>query len=176
MRFPSTQFLALCIAEALLDHYQITQPPVPVRNMLVNPPADLTPYVSLAETLPFGEALWLRTIRGRGAVLVNPVLPEVERRFAMARALFIGLCASEGGQMAGLPNAAIATDDLMAQAAFFARNLLIPTSLLPSGWESMSEDELADLFELPVEVVKARLQDLTDDWQTAAGWPVHDVK
>lgn len=158
MSGPSVAFLCECIATALLAHYGVEKPPVPVEDFLRAPPRDLARDLSLTEALPFGEALWLRLPSGQGTVFVNPALPEPRWRYAMAGAFFVALCSSPGGQAAGLPS--VPNDDLQAQAACFARRLLMPEHLLPAGWQSMSSEALAELFVIPTSVVEARLCEL----------------
>ena len=161
MALPSLEFLCACLAAGLLDHYGIVRPPVPVREMLDSPPPDLAGDICLTFGLPFSDALWLRLLRGQGTVFVNNALSEVEQRYAMARALFTGLCASKGGRAVGLP--AVPNDALNAQGAMFARQLLMPPCLLPDGWEGMPPPELAQLFVVPVSVAEARLQELAHE-------------
>ena len=160
MAQPSLEFLVVAIANALLDYYGIEAPPVPVREILRSPPPDLARDLSLTEMLPFGEALWLRLMGGQGAVFVNSDLSEARRRYAMACALFIGLCSSEGGRAAGLPP--LPNDNLREQSTIFGRHFLMPESLLPPGWDRMSANELADLFGVPASVAESRLQEFAD--------------
>ncbi len=91
-------------------------------------------------------------------MFVNPGLSERDRRYAMARALFTGLCASEGGKAVGLPD--VPNNDLAVQAALFARRLLMPVDLFPDGWQMMSAEDLAGLFIVPVPVAEARVVEL----------------
>ena len=97
MAQPSLKFLCDCLATALLSHYGVTQVPVPLRAMLLEPPPDLAHDLSLTE-VGFGEAMWLRPPSGLATVFVNADMPEPERRYAMARAMFVGLCTTKGGQ------------------------------------------------------------------------------
>jgi Zn-dependent peptidase ImmA (M78 family) len=170
MPLPSVEFLSICLAEALLDHLCASRPPVPIRELFRTPPPDLKAYIGLKETAPFGEAYYVKDISGRGAVLVNNLLDEPERRYSIARALFFALCHSEGGQRAGLPNAEIATERILEQAAFFARNFLMPVRLFPKGWEAATVESLAALFEVPVEMMRARMAELKRIRPANGGW------
>ena len=158
MARPSLDFLCVCIADALLAHYRIERPPVPVASFLRAPPEDLLRDLGLVERLPFGKALWLRDFDGQGRVYVNSELSEVEQRFAIAGALFIGLCSTKGGEAVGLP--AVPNPELPEQAALFARTLLVPAFLLPPGWEQMTPEAIAQLFQVPIEVARTRLREL----------------
>ncbi|MEI2827871.1 MAG: hypothetical protein V9F04_16845 [Dermatophilaceae bacterium] len=94
---------------------------MPVRDMLLNPPPDLRHDLSLTE-VGFGEAIWLRLLGGQGSVFANSDLPEPERRYHMAGALFTALCATAGGRAVGLPP--VPNDEMKAQMDLFARRLL----------------------------------------------------
>jgi hypothetical protein len=126
--------------------------------MLGSPPPDLAKHLSLTETLPFGDALWLRPPGGQASIFVNPSIPEPNKRYGMARAMFVGLCSSKGGQAVGLPE--VPNDNLSAQADLFARRLLLAPSLMPDDWEGMPVETLAELFGVPVEVVEAHLSEM----------------
>ena len=152
---PSLEFLCDCLAAALLSHYRITRLPVPLRAMLLEPPPDLSGDLGLTE-VSFGEAIWLRPPSGQGSVFVNAAMPEPERRYAMARAMFIGLCTSKSGQGAGLP--AVPNDELKAQSDLFARRLLMARELLPDGWEQLEPRALASLAGVPEPVAATHLR------------------
>ncbi len=154
---PTLAFLCDCIASALLARYGIVRPPVPLREMLSAPPPDLSQDLSLTESLPFGDALWLRPHGGQASVFVNPDLPESHKRYAMARAMFVGLCKSKGGQAVGLPY--VPNDELNAQMDLFARRLLLAPSLLPPGWDRLPPEQLANLCGVPVPVAEERLRE-----------------
>ncbi len=160
MAQPTVKFLCVAIANALLAHYGVERPPVPVRDFLRAPPPDLSNELSLIEALSFGEAMYIRGLSGQGTVFSNPSLPGYTQRFALARALFLGLCNSRGGQAAGLPPAKVLTNDLYDIANYFARCLLMPKWLLPEGWEAMAPEYVAELFDVSVSVVEQRKQEL----------------
>lgn len=154
MTRPSLEFLCDCLATALLSHYRVTELPVPLRQMLREPPPELSRDLGLTE-VSFGEAIWLRPPSGQASVFVNAEMPEPERRYAMARAMFIGLCTSQSGRGAGLP--AVPNDDLKAQSDLFARRLLMAPELLPPGWEHLEPGALAVLCGVPEPVAAATL-------------------
>jgi hypothetical protein len=154
MAHPTFEFLCDSIAVALLSHYGITHTPVPVREMLLDPPLELRHDLSLTE-VTFGQAIWLRLIGGQGSIFANSELPEPERRYHMAGALFTALCASRGGREAGLP--AAPNDDMLAQMDFFARRLLLAPELLPPDWQAMQPEALAELAGVPPAVAQAHL-------------------
>jgi hypothetical protein len=152
---PSLEFLCDCLATALLSHYGVTRVPVPLREMLLEPPPGLRGDLGLTE-VSFGEAIWLRPPSGRGSVFVNAEMPQAEQRYAMARAMFIGLCTTKSGKGAGLPQ--VPNDDLKAQSDLFARRLLMPPDLLPDGWERLEPQALAALCGVPEPVAETQLQ------------------
>jgi hypothetical protein len=143
------------MAAALLSHYGVTRLPVPLREMLLKPPPDLSGDLGLTE-VSFGEAIWLRPPSGQASVFVNAALPEADRRYAMARAMFIGLCTSKSGQGAGLPT--VPNDELKSQSDLFARRLLMAPELLPNGWERLEPSALASLAGVPEPVAAAHLR------------------
>jgi hypothetical protein len=151
---PSLEFLCDCLATALLSHYGVTGLPVPLRAMLLEPPPDLGRDLGLTE-VSFGEAGWLRPPNGLATIVVNAKLPEAERRYAMARAMFVGLCTTKAGQTAGLPT--VPNAELKAQSDLFARRLLMAPQLLPPGWEQFEPQSLAALCGVPEPVAAAHL-------------------
>lgn len=154
MARPSLEFLCDSLAVALLSHYGVTKAPVPVRDMLLEPPPDLRRDISLTE-VSFGEAIWLRLIGGQGSVFANEQLPEPERRYHMACALFTGLCATRGGRAVGLPE--VPNDNLEAQMDLFARRLLLAPEVLPNDWAKWPPSQLAALCGVPLEVAEHHL-------------------
>jgi hypothetical protein len=157
MARPTLEFLCDSIAVALLSHYGVKRTPVPVREMLLDPPPDLRLDLSLTE-VRFGEATWLRMIGGQGSVFANSELSEAERRYHMACSLFTAFCATQGGREAGLPE--MSNDDMKVQKDFFARRLLLAPELLPAGWQRMGAQELAELAGVPLEVAEVHLADV----------------
>lgn len=154
MGLSTLTFLCDSLAAGLFAHYGIAQLPVPVRDMLINPPPDLRRDVSLTE-VSFGEAIWLRLLGGQGSVFANSDLPEPERRYHMACALFTALCATAGGRAVGLPP--VPNDEMKAQMDLFARRLLMAPQLLPEGWQGMPPAGLAELCGVPQVVAETHL-------------------
>jgi hypothetical protein len=158
MAQPSLEFLCVSVASALLEQFHVGQPPVPIREILRTPPEDLRNDLGLTETLPYGDAVWVRTISGLGSVFANPHAPETVKRFSMAQAFFVGLCSSPVGQSAGLPDPK--SEGFQAVSGYFARCLLMPLQLLPEGWEAMSAGQLAEMFGVPEGAAAERLREL----------------
>ena len=154
MARPSLEFLCDCLATALLSHYGVTHMPVPLRDMLLTPPPDLSGDLGLTE-VSFGDAIWLRPPSGLASVFVNADMPEAERRYAMARAMFVGLCTTRSGRAAGLPT--VPNDQLKAQSDLFARRLLMAPELLPADWKQLGAQALAALCGVPEPVAEAQL-------------------
>jgi hypothetical protein len=151
---PSLSFLCDSIAVALIAHYGIKHTPVDVRDILLDPPAELRRHVGLTE-VSFGEAIWLRLIGGQGSVFSNNQLPEPERRYHLACALFTALCSTPSGREAGLPE--VPNDDMKAQMDSFARRLLLAPELLPENWRTLPACRLAELAGVPQSVAEAQL-------------------
>jgi len=151
---PSLEFLCDSLVAGLLAHYSVTRAPVPVSDMLRQPPPDLRGDISLTG-VTFGEAVWLRLSGGQGSIFANENLPEPQRRYNMACALFTALCATRGGQAAGLPD--LPNDQLKAQSDYFARRLLLAPEVLPADWAALTPSQLAALSGVPVEVAEHHL-------------------
>lgn len=145
------------VAAALIDYYGVNRLPVPVRTFITSPPPDLVRDISLIEgaSITFCDAVWVRLINGQGVIFVNGNLPEVDRRYTMACALFFGLCAARGGRAMGLYDAACGTANQFAEQ--FGRLLLMPVELLPTGWELMPAEELARIADVPIRAAELRL-------------------
>jgi hypothetical protein len=154
MAVASLTFLCDSLAAALFAHYGVSEVPVPVRDMLVDPPPELRRDLSLTE-VSFGEAVWLRLLGGQGSVFANSELPEPERRYHMACALFTALCTTAGGRAVGLPP--VPNDEMKAQMDLFARRLLMAPQLLPEGWQGMAPAGLAQLCGVPEGVAEIHL-------------------
>jgi hypothetical protein len=154
MERPALDFLCDSLVVGLLAHYRVRRVPVPVRDMLISPPPDLRRDISLTD-VSFGEAIWLRLIGGQGSIFVNENLPEPERRYHMACALFTALCATRGGQAVGLPE--VPNDDLKVQMDQFARRLLLAPEVLPHDWASLAPAQLASLCGVPVEIAEQQI-------------------
>ncbi|MBM4424225.1 MAG: hypothetical protein FJ030_12695 [Chloroflexi bacterium] len=159
MILPTVDFLVASIIVALLDYYEVTALPVPVRKFISSPPPDLAGEISLVEdaNITFLDAVWVRPAGKRGMVLVNAALPEADRRYSMAREFFVGLCHARGGKEVGLASAIRMTPNDYAER--FARRLLAPKELLPANWRNMPAGGLAALCLIPVTVAEARLAD-----------------
>lgn len=154
MAGPSLSFLCDSIVVALLRHYDVRHAPVPVREMLTNPPPELASDLSLTE-VSFGEAIWLRLMGGQGSVFANQHLPEPELRYHLACALFTALCATPSGHDAGLPT--VPNDEMQAQMDAFARRLLLAPELLPAGWQGWPPEQLARQCGVPQSVAEVHL-------------------
>jgi hypothetical protein len=161
---PTLEFLTASLAAALLHDFGVSQAPVPIRQMVSKPPPDLTTDISLAESphFTFCRAMWIRPLDGQGVIFLNAGLPENERRYELACALFAGLSASAGARAAGL-YAAINGGSSSAQithAQRFARWLLMPLEFLPPDWQHQTDEELARLFAIPLYIARARRAEL----------------
>jgi hypothetical protein len=150
--------LAESLAYGLIRHYDIVRPPVPIFEMVRRPPAGLERHLSLCLALPYSDAIYLRLLNGQGTIFVNPRLSQAHQRYATARAMLLGLANSPGGHALGLGVTPVSFPDEATE--YFARCLLMPTSLLPANWQALPDSELAQIFDVPPEVVAARIDDL----------------
>ena len=146
------------IACGLLQYYEVRRPPVPILQMLGQPPRGLERDLDLCVALPYGEAAFVRLLSGQGVVFVNPELPLPRQRFASARNMLRGDYHSPRGRALGLSGTAPVPHS--AAEEYYARCLLMPVSLLPLRWPAMTAEELADLFAVPPDAAAARLAEL----------------
>ncbi|MBI3763043.1 MAG: ImmA/IrrE family metallo-endopeptidase [Chloroflexi bacterium] len=146
------------IAFGLLYYYEVKRPPVPVLQMLRQPPHGLEQDLDFCPVLPYGEAVYVRLLNGQGVVFVNPALPPPRQRYVSAREMLSGLYGGPRGRALGfdpLPH------QWRAQASdYFARCLLMPKAFMPRGTNSATAAELAELFGVPMNVAKIRVTEL----------------
>ena len=166
--------LAESLASGFLRQYQVSRPPVPIFDMVRQPPEGLERHLSLCLALPYSDAIYLRLLNGQGTIFVNPRLAGPMQRYATARALLLGLFNTPGGQALGLGFASLELPEETAD--YFARCLLMPTAMFPADWEALPVAEVARLFEVPQDVAAARLSELgsthgTMGWRTAVTLP-----
>jgi hypothetical protein len=161
---PSIEFLIQAIVTSLLHDYGVERPPVPIRLMVTTPPPGVAGDIKLAESpnFTFCRAAWIRLLDGQGIIFLNSALSEPEQRFELAQALFAGLCASPSARASGLYGAVIAASPAqqLAYGQSFARQLLMPIPFLPTNWQQLTDQALAQYFVLPVPVVQAQRREL----------------
>ncbi len=157
--------LAESLASGFLRQYEVRRPPVPIFEMVRQPPEGLERHLSLCLALPYSDAIYLRLLNGQGTIFVNPRLAGPLQRFAAARALLLGLFNTPGGQALGLGSLSIELPEETAN--YFARCLLMPANLLPADWRTLPVAELAQIFDVPQEVAAARIGELDGNSRAA---------
>jgi hypothetical protein len=159
--------LAESLASGFLRQYEVERPPVPIFDMVRQPPEGLERHLSLCLALPYSDAIYLRLLNGQGTIFVNPRLAGPLQRFATAKALLMGLFNTPGGQALGL---GIMSLELPGETAeYFARCLLMPASLMPKDWRALPVTELARIFDVPREVAATRLKELNGNGRLESG-------
>lgn len=146
------------LAYGLLDLYGVVRPPIPVLEMVQQPPAGLEQDLDLCVALPYGDGAYIRLLHGQGVVFVNPSLSSDQQRYVVAREMLHGLVASRYGQALGLTAVSRLSN---AAAAYFARCLLMPRAFFPMRWETMPVAELAREFDVVPQTVMKRMEELT---------------
>ncbi len=150
--------LAESLASGLLQHYQVTRPPVPIFEMVRRPPSGLERHISLCLALPYSDAIYLRLLNGQGTIFVNPRISWAQQRFATARAMLVSLFNSPGGRALGLGVTPVQFPDEVAE--YFARCLLMPRSFFPQDWAQQPILEIARVFEVPPETAATRVAEM----------------
>jgi hypothetical protein len=150
------------LAQGLADYLGVMEPPVPIEDLLQNPPhlydADFG-VVDMYSNL--WDATFARPPSQRGSIFVRLDLEADERRFALARETLSALITSKHGRAMGLFDLII--PHLRDSAEYFARFLLAPPRLLRAYLDRNGKaSEFADDFQIPRNVALERLEDPED--------------
>lgn len=153
------QWLLRNLARGLVEYLGAMEPPVPVEDLLRNPP-------NLFET-DFGvvdmysnlwDATFARPPSQRGSIFVRISLEPEERRFALAREALSALITSKHGRALGLFDFLL--PHLRESAEYFARYLLVPEPLLEAYREGGgNEKDFAEAFQIPPSIAAQRWEE-----------------
>jgi hypothetical protein len=137
----ATRLALIQLAEALLQHYNVTRPPVPVEQMLKDPPNGLGGIDS-----------------SRISFIMEHGLYCYEPRLSMARLLCREIARSRAVQGSfGIEVSSYSYDDLK----FFARCLMMPAGWVQTmAWQKLSVEEISDELQAPLYSVVTRLAEL----------------
>ena len=117
------------IAQGLVDYLGVMVPPVPIEDLLNNPPALFDSDFGVVEMISkLWDATFARLPDQSGHVFIHSDLDPEARRFALAREMLSALITSKHGQRMGLFE--LVEPHLKESAEFFARILLAPPRLL----------------------------------------------
>jgi hypothetical protein len=149
------------LALGLVSHMGILVPPVPIEEILKNPPEIfLTPPSNImGQYSPWEETL-KRPIYIGGRVIIPGDLPDDERRYAIAQGIMLAIGESDHGRNMGLPQ--LLSPYLWELKDYFARNLLAPDMLIDSFRQSGGEyDDFANTFVIPPRIAVIRWEEIT---------------
>ena len=144
------------LALGLVEYLGVTEPPVPVEQLLRNPPAlydDDFGVVDMFSNL--WDATFARPPSQRGSIFVRMDLTSENRRFALAREMLSALITSKHGRKMGLSD--LLLPNLRESAEYFASQLLAPEPLV-DAYQTLGGDgvHFADEFGLPDWIAEER--------------------
>ncbi len=152
------------MANGLASHLGQTQPPLPLEPFFQQPPGLYRDDFQLLNLdIGLWDASFVRALDGQGMIYVNPDLEPNERRFALARELFIAIATSRHGRDLGLYD--LVREDLVSCANYFARVLLAPDVLLRAYQKTGGDlSGFSKTFQIPPRVAAMRWEDtLSED-------------
>lgn len=147
------------LALGLTSHLNVVAPPVPVEDILENPPEVFLqpPPDLMSQYSPWSETL-KRPIYVGGRVIIPSDLPDDERRYAIAQGIMLAIGESDHGRNIGLPQ--LLSPYLWELKDAFARYLLAPDPLIESyRLEEGIFDDFAQTFVIPPRVAVIRWEE-----------------
>lgn len=149
------------IAQGLVDYLGVVRPPVPIEDLLKNPPALYDSDFGVVEmNSELWDATFARLPNQSGHVFIHSNLDPEARRFALARESLSALITSKHGQRMGLFE--LVEPHLRESAEFFARILLAPPRLLCRFYAGNgSVMEMVENFKIPIHAASKRCEELS---------------
>ncbi len=143
-------------ARALLDFSGVSEPPVPVEEVLNHPPAVYQEDFGVVDMYSnLWDATFARPPGQRGSIFVRVDLDPEERRFALARETLCAMITSKHGRDLGMPD--LLMSELKDSAEYFATHYVAPESLVQAyRAQGGDEENFADSFQLPAGVAATR--------------------
>ncbi|MFQ5943179.1 MAG: hypothetical protein ACE5JF_06465 [Anaerolineales bacterium] len=144
------------VARALMEFSGVSEPPVPVEDVLNHPP---TAYQEDFGVVDMYSNLWDATFARppgqRGSIFVRVDLEPEDRRFALARETLCAMITSKHGRDLGLPD--LLMSELRDSAEYFAAHYLAPDALVRAyRAQGGDEENFSGSFELPSAAASAR--------------------
>jgi hypothetical protein len=128
------QWFLRSLAQGLVDYLGIQEPPVPVEDLLKNPPPLYDSDFGVVDMYSnLWDATFARPPSQRGSIFVRIDLDPEERRFALARETLSALITSKQGRAMGLFD--LLLPHLRESAEYFASHLLAPVTMLKAYHE-----------------------------------------
>lgn len=149
------------IAQGLIDYLGVMEPPVPIEDLLMNPPVLFDSDFGVVEmNSELWDATFARLPDQSGQIFIHSKLDPEARRFALARESLSALITSKHGQSMGLFE--LVEPHLRESAEFFARILLAPPRMLCRFCaEKGSAMEMAKIFKIPIDAALKRCKELS---------------
>ena len=149
------------IAQGLVDYLGVMGPPVPVEDLLKNPPALFDSDFGVVEmNSELWDATFARLPDQSGHVFIRSDLDPEARRYALAREMLSALITSKHGQRMGLFE--LVEPHLKESAEFFARIFLAPPRLL---YRFCKDDgavmKMVEEFIIPLHAASKRYDELS---------------
>ncbi|MCH7589248.1 MAG: hypothetical protein IIC78_14620 [Chloroflexi bacterium] len=156
------------LALGLAAHLNVSKPPVPVEELLRNPPAV---YISPPEEVMGFSFVWETVLEQPiyvgGRVIVPTISPVDEKRYAVARELLSTISDSDHGEEIGLP--LFISAYLWELKDYFARVLLAPDPLVRAFRENGGDfGDFASSFLIPPRIALIRWNEpFTSFWSSS---------
>jgi hypothetical protein len=147
------------LALGLISHMGIVVPPVPILEILQNPPEIFVtpPSHIMGQYSPWEETL-KRPIYIGGRVIIPGDLPDDERRYAIAQGIMLAIGESDHGRNIGLPQ--LLSPYLWELKDYFARVLIAPDPLIEAYRQRAGGyEEFAKTFVLPPRIAVIRWEE-----------------
>ena len=123
------QWFLRSLAQGLIDYIGVQEPPVPVEDLLKNPPPLYDTDFGVVDMYSnLWDATFARPPSQRGSIFVRIDLDPEERRFALARETLSALITSKQGRAMGLFD--LLLPHLRESAEYFESHLLAPATML----------------------------------------------
>ena len=147
------------LAQGLVDYTGVMEPPVPVEELLRNPPPVYDSDFGVVDMYSnLWDATFARPPNQKGSIFVRIDLEPEERRFALAREVLSALITSRHGRSIGLFD--LFLPQLMESAEYFASCLLAPESFLEAFQDQGGRERgVAKMFVIPQNVAEKRWED-----------------
>jgi Zn-dependent peptidase ImmA (M78 family) len=147
------------LAQGFLEYMGVQEPPVPVEDLLKNPPPLFESDFGVVDMYSnLWDATFARPPNQRGSIFVGIDLKPEERRFALAREMLSALITSKHGRRLGLFD--LLLPHLRESAEYFAGCLLAPDTMLHAYRDNGGNAaELAETFHIPLSVAERRWEE-----------------
>jgi hypothetical protein len=155
---PSTEaFLIECLAWGLLRAYDVTEPPVPIREMIKHPIPVFERLSLLEMNLGLYKAAYRSCLDGSRLIVVDPTVPSDVQRESMARELYVAFCLSPRAAEMRWPF----HEQSHVYGNYFARCLLMPAAWVQQTCtEAISMEGLAARFGVSIQTMNHRLTEV----------------